>query len=89
MDKEYGDREGQKRDDPEATGKSAGVRLHLVNKNTNTHMHTSVRTTLILPTTRKKSFHLCRRKSAPCKDSITFRSDDVTLMSGLGQHRPK
>lgn len=30
-------REGQQRDDPEATGKSAGVRLHLVNRNTNTH----------------------------------------------------
>lgn len=79
------DRGDQERDDPEATGKSAGARLQLAN----THAHTCQNDSY------ESFLQLCfcggwsRRKTAPSKESITFRSDDVTLMSGLGQHEPK
>lgn len=54
--------------------------FHLVNKITNSHFHTSVRMTPI--------FHTISQRKALCKGSITFRSHDVTLMSGSGQHIP-
>lgn len=69
-------KEGHRRDDPEATGKSAGVIFYLVN----THMHSSVRTTLILLSTSTTV------KSAPCKHAITFTSVDGTFMAGLSQN---
>lgn len=79
---------GQQRDDPEATGKSAGVRLHLVNKNRNTHSHNCQYDSNPLYNSVGSVGVEAGGNLLPVKIR-ELRSDDVTLMSGLGQHRPK
>lgn len=83
MDKLNTATKSQESDDPEATGKSAGVRSHLGNKNTDAHIHTSVRTILILSTNLVLQRLEQEDDFSSWKGSVTFRSnhvaDDVRL----------